>query len=52
MLRHLNKEQPASFAFTPMNLEWAKGQISRYPEGRQALAIIGTMDIVFGKVDR
>ncbi len=40
MLRRLHKDQPASFAFTPMNLEWAKGQISKYPEGRQASAII------------
>ncbi len=40
MLRRLHKEQPASFAFTPKNLEWAKGQISKYPEGRQASAII------------
>ena len=40
MLRRLHKDQPASFAFTQMNLEWAKGQISKYPEGRQASAII------------
>jgi NADH-quinone oxidoreductase subunit E len=40
MLRRLHKEQPASFAFTQMNLEWARGQISKYPEGRQASAII------------
>lgn len=40
MLRRLHKDQPASFAFTPANLEWAKGQISKYPEGRQASAII------------
>jgi len=40
MLRRLHKEQPASFAFTPANLEWAQGQISKYPEGRQASAII------------
>lgn len=40
MLRRLYKEQPASFAFTPANLEWAQGQISKYPEGRQASAII------------
>ncbi len=40
MLRRLYKDQPASFAFTPANLEWAKGQISKYPEGRQASAII------------
>ena len=40
MLRRLHKEQPASFAFAPANLEWAQGQISKYPEGRQASAII------------
>src|SRR6478752_2736215 len=32
--------QPKSFAFTAENLNWAKGQIARYPEGRQASAII------------
>ncbi|OYX41474.1 MAG: NADH-quinone oxidoreductase subunit E [Rhodobacterales bacterium 32-67-9] len=40
MLRRLYHEQPAAFAFTPANLAWAKGQISKYPEGRQASAII------------
>ena len=40
MLRRLHPVQPDSFAFTPANLEWAKGQISKYPEGRQASAII------------
>ncbi|WP_294608226.1 NADH-quinone oxidoreductase subunit E [uncultured Roseovarius sp.] len=40
MLRRLHHEQPESFAFTPANLEGAKGQISKYPEGRQASAII------------
>ena len=40
MLRRLHKDQPASFAFTPANLAWAEGQISKYPEGRQASAII------------
>ena len=40
MLRRLHPIQPASFAFTPANLAWAKGQISKYPEGRQASAII------------
>jgi NADH-quinone oxidoreductase subunit E len=40
MLRRLHKDQPASFAFTSANLDWAKGQISKYPEGRQASAII------------
>jgi NADH-quinone oxidoreductase subunit E len=40
MLRRLHKDQPASFAFTPANEAWAKGQISKYPAGRQASAII------------
>lgn len=40
MLRRLHPVQPESFAFTPANLEWARGQISKYPEGRQASAII------------
>ncbi|MFN3970466.1 MAG: NADH-quinone oxidoreductase subunit E [Gemmobacter sp.] len=40
MLRRLHPHQPASFAFTPANLAWAEGQISKYPEGRQASAII------------
>ncbi|NKX44337.1 NADH-quinone oxidoreductase subunit NuoE [Roseicyclus persicicus] len=40
MLRRLHPEQPASFAFTPDNLAWAQAQITKYPEGRQASAII------------
>ena len=32
--------QPASFAFTAENLEWAKRQIAKYPQGRQASAVI------------
>ncbi len=40
MLRRLHKDQPASFEFTPANLAWAKGQISKYPAGRQASAVI------------
>jgi NADH-quinone oxidoreductase subunit E len=39
-VRRLSPNQPASFAFTPENIEWAKGQIAKYPEGRQASAII------------
>jgi NADH-quinone oxidoreductase subunit E len=39
-VRRLNEEQPAEFAFTPDNIEWAEGQIAKYPEGRQASAII------------
>ncbi|TXM90282.1 NADH-quinone oxidoreductase subunit NuoE, partial [Methylobacterium sp. WL116] len=33
-------EQPESFAFTPENADWARGQIEKYPEGRQASAVI------------
>jgi NADH-quinone oxidoreductase subunit E len=40
MLRRLHHEQPASFAFTPANLAWAKAQITKYPPGRQASAVI------------
>jgi NADH-quinone oxidoreductase subunit E len=40
MLRRLHHDQPASFAFTPANLAWAQGQMTKYPEGRQASAII------------
>jgi NADH-quinone oxidoreductase subunit E len=40
MLRRLHHEQPASFAFTAANHEWALGQIAKYPEGRQASAVI------------
>ena len=40
MLRRLHPDQPDSFEFTPANKAWAKAQISKYPEGRQASAII------------
>ncbi|MEM9793846.1 MAG: NAD(P)H-dependent oxidoreductase subunit E, partial [Pseudomonadota bacterium] len=40
MLRRLHPEQPDAFAFTPANLAWAEGQIAKYPEGRQASAVI------------
>ncbi|MGK7755475.1 MULTISPECIES: NADH-quinone oxidoreductase subunit E [unclassified Roseovarius] len=40
MLRRLHREQPESFAFTPDNQAWAEAQISKYPQGRQASAII------------
>ncbi|MDP4031957.1 MAG: NADH-quinone oxidoreductase subunit NuoE [Pseudorhodobacter sp.] len=40
MLRRLHHTQPDSFAFTAANLAWAKGQITKYPAGRQASAII------------
>ncbi len=40
MLRRLYPDQPDSFAFTAANQAWAEAQISKYPEGRQASAII------------
>ncbi|MFN3225473.1 MAG: NADH-quinone oxidoreductase subunit NuoE [Hyphomicrobiales bacterium] len=39
-VRRLHEEQPESFAFTPDNENWAKEQIGKYPEGRQASAVI------------
>jgi NADH-quinone oxidoreductase subunit E len=40
MLRRLHPDQPDGFAFTPANQAWAEAQITKYPEGRQASAII------------
>lgn len=40
MLRRLYHDQPETFAFTPANQKWADAQITKYPEGRQASAII------------
>lgn len=40
MLRRLHAEQPADFAFTPENEAWALTQMTKFPEGRQASAII------------
>jgi len=40
MLRRLHPDQPDGFAFSPANLAWAEAQITKYPEGRQASAII------------
>ena len=40
MLRRLYHDQPESFAFTEANQKWAEGQITKYPEGRQASAVI------------
>ncbi len=40
MLRRLHPDQPESFAFTPANQAWAEAQITKYPKGRQASAII------------
>jgi NADH-quinone oxidoreductase subunit E len=40
MLRRLHHDQPAGFAFTPANRAWAEAQMTKYPPGRQASAII------------
>ncbi|MFY0632377.1 MAG: NADH-quinone oxidoreductase subunit NuoE [Vannielia sp.] len=40
MLRRLYHEQPESFAFTPANKAWAEAQLTKYPEGREASAVI------------
>jgi len=42
-VRRLAERQPASFAFTPENLSWAKAQIGKYPEGRQQSAVISIL---------
>jgi NADH-quinone oxidoreductase subunit E len=39
-VRRLDPVQPASFAFTPENMAWAKTLIAKYPEGKQASAVI------------
>jgi len=39
-VRRLAEKQPPSFAFSPDNLEWAKLQIAKYPQGRQQSAVI------------
>jgi NADH-quinone oxidoreductase subunit E len=39
-VRRLAEQQPASFAFTPENKAWCDAQIAKYPEGRQASAVI------------
>ena len=39
-VRRLAEKQPDSFAFSEANLTWAKKEITKYPEGRQASAVI------------
>jgi NADH-quinone oxidoreductase subunit E len=39
-VRRLYDEQPEGFTFTPENLAWAKDAIKKYPEGKQASAVI------------
>ena len=40
MLRRLHPDQPDSFAFSPENQKWAEVQVTKYPEGREASAVI------------
>ncbi len=40
MQRRLHPDQPASFAFTSENLGWAKNLVAKYPDGRQASAVV------------
>ena len=39
-VRRLAAEEPKTFAFNKKNDEWAQKQITKYPEGRQASAVI------------
>src|SRR5215470_2182904 len=39
-VRRLYPDQPAEFAFTAENLDWAKATIKKYPSGRQASAVL------------
>jgi NADH-quinone oxidoreductase subunit E len=39
-VRRLAEKQPKDFIFAPDNLAWAKREIKKYPEGRQASAVI------------
>lgn len=39
-VRRLHPDQPASFAFTPENMDWVKATIAKYPPGKQASAVI------------
>ncbi len=38
--RRLHPDQPATFAFTPDNLAWAKATMAKYPPGKQMSAVI------------
>ena len=42
-VRRLAEVQPDSFAYTQENAAWAEKQIAKYPEGRQASAVISLL---------
>ena len=39
-VRRLDPEQPSQFAFSAENMAWARQQIAKFPEGRQASAVL------------
>jgi NADH-quinone oxidoreductase subunit E len=39
-VRRLAADQPEEFAFSPENLRWAKEQVKKYPQGREASAVL------------
>ena len=39
-VRRLADQQPDSFTFTPQNMAWLEKQIAKYPDGRQASAVV------------
>lgn len=39
-VRRLHPDQPSTFAFSPENAAWATETIAKYPEGKQASAVI------------
>lgn len=39
-VRRLAGDQPESFEFTPQNMAWLEKQIAKYPDGRQASAVV------------
>ncbi|HVT56112.1 MAG TPA: NADH-quinone oxidoreductase subunit NuoE [Xanthobacteraceae bacterium] len=39
-IRRLAEKQPKNFAFSKENLAWAQRELTKYPEGRQASAVI------------
>jgi NADH-quinone oxidoreductase E subunit len=44
-------EQPDAFAFTPENMERAKKIVAKYPEGRQASAVLPLLDLAQRQCD-
>lgn len=42
-VRRLAEVQPESFAFTPENAAWVDRQIAKYPDGRQASAVLSLL---------